>query len=173
LGDCFAKGEGTELDIECAVEYYKKAADKGNAMGQYHYGFCVSRGFGVEANYHVGMHLLHQSAAHGGLAMAQMALADNYYEGIGGKEPDYSEALRWYRQAANQNYVDAVYKLGTIYYTGRGATVNPREAAVFFRKGAELGHEGCQAMLEKCNEASSRQSRQKPRSESTSSTKSP
>ena len=50
LGYCFDKGEGVEQNLAKAVEWYTKAAEKGNSSAMYNLGYCFQRGKGVEQN---------------------------------------------------------------------------------------------------------------------------
>ena len=50
LGWCYHKGEGVEKDLVCAVEWYQRAADQGDASAQFNLGWCYQHGEGVEKN---------------------------------------------------------------------------------------------------------------------------
>ena len=52
---------------------------------------------------------------------------------------DTSEAVRWYTLAAKQGHALAQFKLGAIYYDGRGVTQDFVVAIKWFRKAAEQG----------------------------------
>jgi len=52
---------------------------------------------------------------------------------------DYTEAIKWYRKAADQGYVLAQYNLGIMYGYGRGVPQNNKEAVKWYRKAAEQG----------------------------------
>ena len=52
-------------------------------------------------------------------AQAQYNLGVMYDEGRGVRQDD-AEAVRWYRQAAEQGYAAAQYNLGAMYANGRG-----------------------------------------------------
>ncbi|MHC4881726.1 MAG: tetratricopeptide repeat protein [Planctomycetota bacterium] len=67
---------------------------------------------------------------------AQYELALRYYEGDKTQQ-NYTEALKWFKMAADQGYPQAQYKLGVMYSFGQGVTQNSSEAANWFRKAAE------------------------------------
>jgi TPR repeat protein len=62
-----------------------------------------------------------------GDADAQFHLGRMYYLGTE-VAPDYSEAARWFRMAAEQGGGEAQYVLGTLYILGRGVTHDDVEA---------------------------------------------
>lgn len=53
---------------------------------------------------------------------------------------DYAEAVKWFYRAAERGHVNVQYKLGYMYYFGKGAPKNYVEAAKWLRKAAEQGH---------------------------------
>ncbi len=50
------------------------------------------------------------------------------------------EARRWYRMAAEQDYVDAQYRLAVLHDQGRGIEQDFGEAVRWYRRAADLGH---------------------------------
>jgi hypothetical protein len=64
-----------------------------------------------------------------------------------GVEQNYSEALHWYRKAAEQGERMAQSKLGILYYHGLGTAQDTNEAASWFQKAAEQGVTSAQAIL--------------------------
>lgn len=53
--------------------------------------------------------------------------------------PDYSDAARWYRKAADQGHDKAQFNLGLLYARGTGVALNFAEAAQLFRRAADGG----------------------------------
>ena len=70
---------------------------------------------------------------------AQCRLGLLYDKGEGVPQDD-TEAVRWYRLAADQGHADAQHNLGDMYRTGRGLPENPGEAIRWWRMAAEQGH---------------------------------
>lgn len=56
-----------------------------------------------------------------------------------GVPQDYSEALDWYRKAADQGDERAQYGLGLFFYEGHGALQDRAEAARWYRQAADRG----------------------------------
>lgn len=79
-------------------------------------------------------------AAEAGSPEAQFELAKLYEQGIG-VDPDPARALDLYRQAAAQDFADAINDLGFLYYEG-GLGLVPDQAAALklFERAADLRH---------------------------------
>ena len=56
-----------------------------------------------------------------------------YYNGEGVTE-NYSQALKWFRKAADKGNAEAQDSIGTMYYEGKGVTENYSRALKWLRK---------------------------------------
>ena len=74
-----------------------------------------------------------------GNAQAQ-AYIGSLYELGKGVPRDYSEAVKWYRLAADQGYAPAQSSLGSMYALGKGVSQNYQEAVKWYRMAADQGH---------------------------------
>ncbi|MBR5893847.1 MAG: sel1 repeat family protein, partial [Bacteroidaceae bacterium] len=73
-----------------------------------------------------------------------------YCYGTGsGVEKDPTEAVKWYRKAAEQGQVNAQYNLGLCYEIGVAKDL--AEAVKWYRKAAEQGHADAKAALQRLN----------------------
>jgi Sel1 repeat len=79
-----------------------------------------------------------KARAEGGDAEAQMKLGAAYAKGEVVKL-DYTQAAKWYRQAADQGHAGAQNALGELYEAGQGVTRDATEAAKWYRRAAEQG----------------------------------
>ena len=86
-------------------------------------------------------------------------IGDDYYYGRNGKKQDLAEAVRYYREAAEQGHADAQYDLGHCYDCGYGVDQSETEAVKWYRKAtenyrkaAEQGHADAQYSLGECYE---------------------
>ena len=61
-----------------------------------------------------------------------------YAEGKGVPQ-DYTQAIVWYRKAAEQGNARAQFTLGWMYVEGKGVSRDYAQAAVWYRKAAEQG----------------------------------
>lgn len=77
--------------------------------------------------------------AESGDEVAQTALGWIYQKGDGVK-PDMKTAAKWLRQAADQNYPDALAALGEMTQAGQGVPLDLAEAARLYRLAAEKGN---------------------------------
>ncbi len=64
-----------------------------------------------------------------------------------GVPQSYTEAMRWYRLAADQGYANAQNNLGSIYIYGRGVPQNYAEAMKWYRLAADQGNARAQVNL--------------------------
>ena len=62
-----------------------------------------------------------------------------YLKGLGARQ-NYTEAIRWYRKAAEQGVVKAQYNVGVAYEMGRGVAKDHAQAVMWYRKAAGQGH---------------------------------
>lgn len=69
---------------------------------------------------------------------AQFEIGNRYLYGDG-VEADNFEAVRWFRQAAEQGDNNAQYNLGVMYMQGTGVIADLPQAIEWFRKAAEQG----------------------------------
>ncbi len=72
-----------------------------------------------------------------------------YFEGQEdeGVRQDKSEAVKWYRKAAEQGHATAQYNLGCMYNLGEGVREDDSEAVKWYRKAAEQGNSWAQYIL--------------------------
>ena len=81
-----------------------------------------------------------------GNASAQFILGVMYNNGYGVPQ-DAAEALRWYRQAAEQGHTGTQLMLGFMYAKGEGVPQDTAEAVRWYRRAAEQGHSDAQFSL--------------------------
>lgn len=93
-----------------------------------------------------GLQALQQAAARGD-ANAIFEIAGKYYSGDGLPQ-SYTEAIRWYRLAAEKGNIHAAYNLGGFYADGRcGVQVDCAEAIKWYRLAAAKGDVAAQQQL--------------------------
>jgi hypothetical protein len=133
----YEKGEGVPRDDVKALIWYRKAADQGEAFGQFMLGSCYEDGRGVSADGAEAVRW-YRKAAEQGLAHAQYSLGRMYEHGHGVPK-DSAEAEKWYRQAAAQGNFYASDRLGQMYATGDGVAKDGAEAQKWWIKAANQG----------------------------------
>ncbi len=73
-----------------------------------------------------------------------------HYEQGKGVDKNMTEAVKWYRKAAEQGYVKAQYNLAVCYYNGAGVTKDMAKAVEWYQKAAEQGFAEAQYRLGVC-----------------------
>ena len=149
LGKDYYFGEnGKQKDYVKAVEWFRKAAERGNANAQCYLGYCFKDGVGVDKNYTEAVKWFRKAAEQGN-DVAQVNLGVCYENGQGVVK-DLAEAVKWYRKAAEQGNANAQYILGICYQNGKGVVENSSEAVKWYLKSAEQGHAYAQCDLGYC-----------------------
>ena len=87
-----------------------------------------------------------EAAAKGGDVPALMMLAGMYERGEN-VERDFTRSNALYCKAAARGNVDAIFRLGQLYATGREMMPNEGVGALLVNKAAELGNERAKALL--------------------------
>jgi TPR repeat protein len=80
---------------------------------------------------------------------AQFYLGVCYQNGFGVSQDD-TEAVKWYRKAAEQNNILAQHSLGGCYFIGKGVAWDCKEAVKWFRKAADQDSAPAQCSLGVC-----------------------
>ncbi len=169
LAQIYENGEGVPKDIKESLSWYQKAADNNDAYAQTRMGIFYQEGLVVPVNfikaisYHekaasqnyeyaqinLGNLLEHmdingsrqwyrKAIEHHGSALAKFYLGKSYYVE---SPPNYSEAVKWFLEAAEANEVNSLNALGHIYETGGGANRDLDVAAKFYKQAAIQGNE--------------------------------
>lgn len=130
----------SEFD-EDAADYYRRAADQGNADGQFGLGSMLSIGKGIKKDPAEARRWI-KLAAEQGHKLAINGMAAAYLNGqldIAENERQGEEALRWVRRAADNAYMPAIEALIVAYRTGGfGLTADAAAADRLQAKANEL-----------------------------------
>ena len=136
LGIKYEKGEGVSKDLPKAVELYRKAAEKGDAAGEFHLGTMYRDGDGVSKDPEQARQWFTKSAQQN-YSDAENELGMMYQRGQGEPQDD-AQAVSWYNKSAEQGNAAAQYNLGWMYEKGRGVPKDAAIAANWYRQAAEL-----------------------------------
>jgi len=126
-------------------EWYRKAAEQGDANAQADLGAMYYAGDGVPKDLAKAFEW-YQKAATQGLTYAQFALGAMYSAGDGVPK-DPAKAVEWYRKAAEQGDANAQNSLGARYYVGDVVPKDLAKAFEWYRKAAEQGDADAQFAL--------------------------
>lgn len=118
-------------------EWYRQAAEAGDARAESVLAGLYAAGKGVERDYEAAARW-YERAAQAGVADAQFGLGRLYAEGRGVSR-DPAEAFGWYERAAKQNYREAQLELGRAYANGVGTPRDHDAARIWFQRAAGQG----------------------------------
>lgn len=121
-----------------ASQWFRKAADLGNAEGMVGMSWIYGNGKGVPVDHAASLRWLMAAAEHGNTD-AMESLADRYDKGEDGVPQNFVEALRWERKAVDSGSARAMFDVGMRYKTGRGVSQDDAEAVRWYRKAAAAG----------------------------------
>jgi SpoVK/Ycf46/Vps4 family AAA+-type ATPase len=133
-------GEGVAEDKAEAVRWYRKAADQGNAQGQWYLGVMYGYGRGVAEDKAEAVRW-YRKAADQGHRVAQNCLGWAFEQGLG-VSADVSQAAKWYAKAAAQGEKYAQDNLGWLYEHGRGVPKDLAKALDLYEAAAAQDAEG-------------------------------
>jgi len=116
-----------------------ESAERGDANAQFQLGVQYMQGQGVERDYEEGIRWLSEAADQNHeSAQLYLQLWDNDFEV--GQQGD-SIGVRWLKEAARALNVDALYRLGFLYESGRGVIANEVEANKWYQLAVSQGHQ--------------------------------
>lgn len=119
-------------------ELYRLAADAGDPRGGVAYGYCLASGRGCTAEPERGVRILTQ-LVDAGVAFANMALADLYFNGTG-VQPDMSKAITALSAAASAGVPQSYTLMAVIAQLGNASRASdPNRARMYLRMAKERG----------------------------------
>ena len=123
LADEFLFGKNRRANPVLAAYWYRQAAERGSAVGEYDLGCCYEHGWGVEKCRHAALEL-YSRAAKKGLGAAAVRHAHLVYSGIPAEDlgvrhyaelpADREAALKELRQLCDKNYAPAKLELALL-----------------------------------------------------------
>ena len=161
LGKYYENGLGTEPDYNNAIEYYKSASD--NKYAQFALGSMYLHGKGIEITLQNREYWIKEAAALlKASADESMPYAAYSYAKLCEDESSilsvsnaniaayYVEALTGFENSVKKQPDDNIfYRLGTMYYAGKGTTPDQERAFYYFTKAAEYNNANAQYALGK------------------------
>lgn len=128
----YAKGYGTERNLEKAAEWMERAAEDGDEDAEAlapKYRQAIADTIAAEND---------DAAAQGRLAGFYMSMAGSLEQA--GRDDFYEESLKWAKKAAEQGDGAGLWTLALAYEHGRGVAKNEEAAIEYYERGAEAGH---------------------------------
>lgn len=131
--------DGAEPDYAIAADFYRRAAEKGDALSQDMLSWMLLEG-DVAPYDPVGALSWAQKAAAAGIASSMTRLGMLYHNAIG-VDRDPKEAVRWWRLGAQEGDADAQAMLGAALHMGAGIDRDPVAALAWLMRATDRGSE--------------------------------
>ncbi len=165
--DCLYFGRGTQKNMSASIYWFQKAADKEDPYALYSLGFCYGHGIGVNKDIDTGFDYTKRAAnkdwndaqtelayyfdifindAKSGYVNAYFYVGLCFYYGYGTNQ-DFSKALYWYKQGAENGDRDCQNNIATMYQEGKGCKKDMISAIFWYKKAANQGHVHAQRNL--------------------------
>jgi len=141
LGLAFEFGDGVEIDINKAIEYYNQASEKGNNRAKIQLARLQMKHDPQEAV------KLYKSGADHGDSDGMLNYALCAQKGIG-MEKNEEEAVEYLKKAALTNHEYAIYQLGLCYLYGKGVKKDINLAREYLETALKLGVDQAEKYLE-------------------------
>lgn len=142
----YLAGRGVAKNDSKAYQLYKESADAGYSEGNAGLGMCYENGYGVNKNMASAVRY-YQLAADAGNNYSQYRLYGILRDGDTGVTKDTSKALQYLRDAANDEYGDAMYSLGYEYIVGDILHQENSQAVKWMTKAADAGNTFASAVI--------------------------
>ncbi len=127
-------------DYKEAFQWFRRAADLGNAVAMEAVGCSYLMGFGSEHNIQEGFIWL-KKAADLGNDNAMLTIGRLYERGtLTDGKPYYRAAIDWYLQAACMGNAQAMYHVGQMCEKGQSVEKDDETAVVWYKRAAEFGN---------------------------------
>jgi TPR repeat protein len=125
-------------DLANSNKWFRLAAEQGHKTALSSLGCRLLYGKGCEPDWEQAMKFLYSAASKGdGDAMHTIGCC--FVNGIGGVGRDFTEAVKWFRKAAEKGHVPSQYNMAISYKQGTGVPQDERQATYWWEKAAEQG----------------------------------
>ncbi len=138
VGLMYENGEGVEVDMAKAVQWYEKAIDQDFVFAMLNLGDAYRFGNPGFPQNVAKAAALYDKAITLGSDIAMYERGRMFEIGLEG-EPDPEQATIFYQMAVDNGHVEAMANLGTFYIKGLGVQEDFDRALDLFRAGAEAG----------------------------------
>ncbi|RLA45640.1 MAG: hypothetical protein DRR06_06825 [Gammaproteobacteria bacterium] len=118
LADIYLDGKIVPQNYQQALEWYRQAAQQGNAHAMYNIGVFYDRGYSVDVDYEEASNWYRKAAALGfPAALYNIGIMYEYGQTV---PKDYAKAHEYYLMAAEKGEPSAQFSLGLLYDKGLG-----------------------------------------------------
>lgn len=148
LAELYKNGDVVELDKEESVNWYRKAAELGNASAQFGLAVCYFEGIGTIEDKEEAAKWMLKSAEQGSISDSQWLMGRFYEDGIG-VEINVDEAVKWFQRASKKGSNKAQYSLAMCYLHGNGVVKDENAAELLLEKAAKSGNDNARKELDR------------------------
>jgi TPR repeat protein len=129
------------------VYWCRLAANRGFPLAEDFLGWAYGNGKGVDKDYDPGENWMHRSADHGLIAAEYDLgyLLENEFDKSGHQVGNFAVAAEWYRKAADQGHVKAMFALAELYNYGKLGDDQRTNCIPLYLKAAACGDTEAQA----------------------------
>lgn len=138
VGARFAEGRGVGPNPVRAADWFAFAVARGSIPAAYRLGVLLEKGAEGLPRDVARARRLYESAALAGNVRAMHNFGVLLAEGVDG-QPDYTQAVAWFRKAAERGVRDSQYNLGVLYTRGLGVKQDLGESWKWFSLAAAQG----------------------------------
>jgi len=148
LGVMNENGDGVPVNFFRAADLFSQGAALNDAGSIDHMGKLYQRGMGVVRNPEKARSLFEQAAALGD-SWGQLHLAEMVLDGKSNKPagPNEAKAKKLLEDSSDQGNRVAAFRLGMMYFHGRGVPKSDAKAVQYFRKSAARGFAFAQRLM--------------------------
>ena len=145
LGTAYYKGDGISKDYKKALEWWLKAADQGQVTAMVNVGNAYLSGWGVATDHMEAAKWYEKAAKKGSkdgkkyLSWAWNYIGTDYHMGRKGLKQDDSQALKYWKMAAEGGSSTALDNLGNAYSSAWGVEKDYKEATKWYQKAIDTG----------------------------------
>ena len=127
----YTGGDDVVQDYAKALDWYQKAAAKGNALAMNTIGVMAASGFGVKQDDAQAVKWF-LASANGKCPIAMYSLGRHYQDGDGVQQ-NFKTAFEWYKKGAEAGSEEAMHRLALMYTNGLGVAKNDTAAVEWLR----------------------------------------
>eukprot|EP01130_Rhizamoeba_saxonica_P012447 TRINITY_DN5251_c0_g1_i1.p1 TRINITY_DN5251_c0_g1~~TRINITY_DN5251_c0_g1_i1.p1 ORF type:complete len:513 (+),score=130.91 TRINITY_DN5251_c0_g1_i1:22-1560(+) len=133
-------------DEKESIEYYRTAAEDGDAESQYQLALIYDKGEGVPQDKEVAKQW-YLKAADQGHTESEYMVGSIYLNGGFDDQIDYRAAYEWFKKAAAKDHSEAQVNLGFLYLNGSGIERNMIQAKRWIKRAMDLDNEYALGMM--------------------------
>lgn len=143
LSQMYANGDGVARDYIKAAEWCRRVAEQGLANAQYALGLMYFEGKGVSQDYEEAIKWTNKAVEQGNSnasSSLKIIIKDLFQKAQSLEQKDIAQSIKFYEEAAEEGYPDALFHLGELYESGRGVEKDLPKAVSLYTSASNNGH---------------------------------